>query len=188
MKFIVALVVIAVALGGCGTVGMKVHEDIAQVKADISGDVNSFLLSLSKVAIPDLQAASASAKAHNDPEAAMCWDGLVPIAQSLGAGGSLPTIPKILGGATLFQEVRNLIKGGGAISGGATPQLLKQVNMSCGALYMSARGDIIKVMAMVGLAAAGGPGAASAAGVLPAVLGPALEGLLKAAPQFPLGR
>jgi hypothetical protein len=90
-------------------------------------------------------------------------------------------VPKIAGGASLFQAVRDLLQGGLGVSG-ATPVIVKQINMACGPLYVSARADIAKVLIMVGAAAAGGPGVGGAVGNIPAALAPAIDGLLRAAP------
>lgn len=174
MKKLLALILLPVMLFGCSA---AVQQQIVDDQTKINTDLNNALLAISKVAVPDLQAAAADATAHNDPEAAMCWNGLIPIAQSLGSGGANPTIPQIKGGASLFQAVRDLIRGGAGASAG-TPIILKQINMACGPLYVSARGDVIKILVMVGAISAGGPGAAGAAGAIPAAIQPLVNQLI----------
>lgn len=171
---------LVLALAGCAT-GPQLTGNVAADTAATQQSLTQALQNLSKFSVTDLQAASADAKAHNDPEAAMCWDGLVPIVQSIGTGGALPAVPKIAGGASLFQAVRDILQGGLAATTG-TPVVVKQINMACGPLYVSARADIAKVLIMVGAAAAGGPGVGGAVGSIPAALAPAVNGLLQAAP------
>ena len=173
-SWIALVMIVPFLMFGCAA---AVQEQ-AKVQADVQADVTHALTALQNVGVPDLQAAAADATAHNDPEAAMCWNGLVPIVQSMGTNGALPTVPKIIGGATLFQAVRDVIKGGAGASAG-TPIIVRQINMACGPLYVSARADVRQVLAMVGLAAAGGPGAAGAAGSIPAVLQPVVNQILQ---------
>lgn len=173
-------VLVSLALAGCASGPALTGNASADLAAN-QASLTAALQNLSKFTVADLQAASADAKAHNDAEAAMCWDGLVPIVQSIGTGGALPAVPKIAGGASLFQAVRDLLQGGLGASAG-TPVIVKQINMACGPLYVSARADIAKVLIMVGAAAAGGPGVGGAVGNIPAALAPAVNGLLQAAP------
>lgn len=175
------LVAIMLVMTGCASLTGNVQTDIAAQNAKVQQDVTTALQNISKFAVVDLQAAAADATAHNDPEAAMCWNGLIPIAQSLGSNGGVPTVPKIKGGASLFQAIRDVLQGGpGAVAG--TPVIVKQINMACGPLYVSARADILKVLAMVGITAAGGPGVAGAVGNIPAILGPSINAII-AIPQ-----
>ena len=180
------LVLIAIAaalsLSGCALTG-DVKYDAAAQQAAIQTQLEQqhqqvldFLTALGKFTIADLQAASADAKAHNDPEFAMCWDGLIPIVAGLQVqGGGVPpglTLPK--GAASFVQAIRDILQGGGAVG---TPLILKQVNMACGAAYVSARHDIIKVVVAVTAAASGAPGAGSLLGGIPSAIGPLLQGL-----------
>ncbi len=180
------LVLIAIAaalsLSGCALTG-DVKYDAAAQQAAIQAQLEQqhqqvldFLTALGKFTIADLQAASADAKAHNDPEFAMCWDGLIPIVAGLQVqGGGVPpglTLPK--GAASFVQAIRDILQGGGAVG---TPLILKQVNMACGAAYVSARHDIIKVVVAVTAAASGAPGAGSLLGGIPSAIGPLLQGL-----------
>lgn len=171
------LVAILLVVTGCGTLTGNVQTDIAAQNAKIQQDVTTALQNISAFSVKDLQAAAADATAHNDPEAAMCWNGLIPIAQSLGTGGALPSVPKIQGGASLFQAIRDVLQGGVGANAGV-PIIVKQINMACGPLYVSARADILKVLAMVGLTAAGGPGVAGAVGNIPAILAPSINAII----------
>lgn len=168
---------------GCasGQPSLQLTGNFAADKAANEAALTAALTNLSKFTLADLAAAAADATAHNDPEAAMCWNGLGPVVQAIGTGGALPSVPKIAGGASLFQAVRDLLQGGlGATAG--TPLIIKQINMACGPLYVSARADIAKVLIMVGAAAAGGPGVGGAVGNIPAALVPVVNELIQAAP------
>jgi len=154
----------------------KFNTQVDTTAKKIEGDVSHFLDSMNKFTIADLTAAKADADAHGDLEASMCWAGLIPIVQSIGTGGAQPVVPKIIGGATLFQAVRNLIQG--SHNADATP-ILRQVNIACGALYVSARGDIIKVAGMIASTGVGGPGAAGVAGAIPVSLEAAVGALVR---------
>ena len=191
------LVLIAIAaalsLSGCALTGdvkydaaaqqAAIQAQLEQQQAAIQAQLEKqhqqvldFLTALGKFTIADLQAASADAKAHNDPEFAMCWDGLIPIVAGLQVqGGGVPpglTLPK--GAASFVQAIRDILQGGGAVG---APLILKQVNMACGAAYVSARHDIIKVVVAVTAAASGAPGAGSLLGGIPSAIGPLLQGL-----------
>ena len=173
------LVAILLVMTGCGGITLSGNPvaDFATQQTQIQQDVTKALTSLSAFTTKDLTAAAADATAHNDPEAAMCWNGLIPIVQSIGTGGALPAVPKIAGGASLFQAVRDVLQGGIGANAG-TPVIIKQINMACGPLYVSARADILKVLAMVGAAAAGGPGVAGAVGNIPSALVPVINSII----------
>ena len=56
--------------------------EVQQLQTRVQSDLSDALNAVAKIAIPDLQAASADAKAHNDIEAAQCWDdGLVRLSR-----------------------------------------------------------------------------------------------------------
>ncbi len=164
-------------LVGCATVAPtgNVAQDLVALQAEQQKQVAEFLTKLSAFTIADLQAASADAKAHNDPEFAMCWDGLQPIVTAIQAQGGNPlgfTPPK--GAASLIQAVRDIMQGAGTASG-ATPLIVKQVNMACGPAYVAARADVLKVLIAVGLTASGAPGVGGLLGAVPAAVQPLLQ-------------
>lgn len=168
---------VALSTLGCAPLTGNLQNDIVAQQTKVQTDVTNALQALSKFTTADLQAAAADATKHNDPEAAMCWNGLIPIVQAIGTGGAQPSVPKIVGGASLFQAIRDVLQGGIGANAG-TPVIIKQINMACGPLYVSAKADILKVLAMVGIAAAGGPGVAGAVGSVPTALVPVINSIL----------
>jgi hypothetical protein len=106
------------------------------------------IVKLTTVAISDLQNAAADAVAHNDPVAAQCWTGLIPVAQQIQAllappaAAPAPTPVTSCGTRCFFSniqaardvktEVNSLAQ---LRSSGKLAQIRQAVNLACGALY-----------------------------------------------------
>ena len=152
----------------------------------IQDSLGMALSKLAKFTENDLTIASKDAAAHGDIEASACWDGLLPIIQALHTAAGTPgamtgLLPKIAGAASLFQAIRDFQQGGGAARSG-TPLILKQINLACGPLYVSAKNDTIKLLIAVGALASGAPGA----GGFLSNAGSGLGSLLPGLPGLPL--
>jgi hypothetical protein len=87
--------------------------EVQQLQTRVQLDLSDALNAVAKIAIPDLQAASADAKAHNDIEAAQCWDGLVPIVEALEAQGA--QAPRDRARRSTLQPIRSSIREGEAL-------------------------------------------------------------------------
>lgn len=102
------------------------------------------LLDLSKVTVEDLQGALALATTADDKPAMQCYAGLIPIVQALPS--QVPDLNLLTGKPiTDFEKARLLAKKVQGINGG-NDQLVQGVNLACGALYMDAKGDILRLM------------------------------------------
>lgn len=135
--------VLAGALGAC-------QATLPNGQTATTDPVSATILKLGAVAISDLQAAAADAKAHNDPIAAQCWTGLVPIAQqlqALAAAQASTTAPqKPLGVFSAFQDARDAKAGVNqlvlALGSAQLAQLRQAVDLACGPLVVDAQAGI----------------------------------------------
>ena len=148
-------IALCLGLGACGTTttttvvpdqpatattpDVPAHTVTVTTKTD---PLTALINKLQNIGIPDLQAASLDAAAHNDPVAKQCYDGLVPIVQGLNSG--VPILPPTpIGLATAFQDARDIK---GAIGGGGLSSQLKalriKINLACGALQMDVAGGV----------------------------------------------
>jgi len=170
----IAVVLLAFLVSGCA--------ESVKLTGNPAVDVPAVESALNKKAVPDLQAAAADATAHGNTAAAMCWSGLVPIAQSFSTAAPAPgaPVPPAPGPALIFQKLVDTVQvaqGGGSM---AAP-ILEKINLACGAFYVQLRIGVAKMAVdIMGLVsgtspalgilkgAAGGVGAAvNAAGGLP---------------------
>jgi hypothetical protein len=135
--------VLAGVLGAC-------QAALPSGQAATTDPVSATILKLGAVALPDLQAAAADAKAHNDLIAAQCWSGLVPIAQQLqaqaAAQASTAAPQKPLGVVSAFQDARDAKAGVNqlmlALGSVQLAQLRQAVDLACGPLVVDAQAGI----------------------------------------------
>jgi hypothetical protein len=120
MKWLCAMLVSAVVLVGCDPAAP---------------------FDLSKVTVPDLQAALARATAADDKPAIQCYAGLIPIIQSLP--GQIPD-PNFAGVVDAFEAARILSKKAQGFSGANNP-LIQNVNLACAALFNDTQGDLLRL-------------------------------------------
>lgn len=141
--------ILAGALGAC-------QASLPNGQAVTTDPVSATLLKLSSATIPDLQAA-ADAKAHNDPIAAQCWTGLVPLAQQLqaqaAARASLTAPATPAGLFTAFQDARDAKAGADqivlALGAAQLAQLRQAVNLACGPLVVDVQAGIADPFGLV---------------------------------------
>jgi hypothetical protein len=97
------------------------------------------LASLKAFTDADLKAALADAQAHNDQAAVNCWTTLDQIVTSTTPGAA----PNIVGAASAFQAVRDLVS-----SASGASSLAKAINIGCAALLVDANVTLAKIGAM----------------------------------------
>lgn len=124
---------------------------------------DSTVVKLKDVVIKDLTEAAASAVAHNDPVAAQCWNGLIPIAQQIQdffkplKSSVLDAVGKPAGVFSAYQNLRNAKA---AISSdanvllalaqaGKLKQIHQAINMSCAALKLDAAGGLADPLGII---------------------------------------
>ncbi len=147
--FTLVFVLLAFVLASCASV--------APITAK-SDPVPGAITKLSKLAnaTTDLQAAAADATAHNDPVAAQCWNGLIPVVAEIKAilnppaAAPTPLTPAI-GVFSSFQqlrdvktavnaEVRNLLA---LNASGQLAKIRQEINLACGALFVDVNASIV---------------------------------------------
>ena len=122
---------------------------------------------LNRVAIPDLQAASADAKAQNPPDlvAAQCYDGLQPIAKQVQAlvdqltppsttTTTTGALPPAGGVALTFQKIRDAKAAAAKLAGllaaqqGVIAGLRVQFEMACGGLQLDVQAGVLDPLSL----------------------------------------
>lgn len=161
---------------------------------------------LRQFSINDIQNAILLAQAQNPPDqtSLMCWQGLLPIVQSLSSisqqnGGTAtpatgttaattgtttgtttpaPTVgnPLAPGAATLIQDARDAKALAASLSSSSGP--LAAINQACAPLVIDINTTLVLLGVQGGIAVAGGPAAGSAAGALGIGGITALQGIL----------
>lgn len=142
MKTIITAALAALVLSACG--GLPINLG-GQDQSE------SAILGLSAVAIPDLQAASADAVAHNDVVANHCWTGLIPIAQSIQAlrapATQAPAVAQNEGAFSALQRIRNAKTEINSLTqlrrSGQLAQFRQAINLACGALWIDMKVGIV---------------------------------------------
>lgn len=159
MKRLFAICILCLFAVGCANIAPLISPAAAQ---SLPRGIEGVITKLANAAVPDLQAASADAKAHNDPVADQCWSGLVPIVQQIQ---SLLT-PKSTTAATpcpepgafcRLQQVRDAKGTVDALvslrNSGQIAQIRQAVNLACGALWVDINASVVDPLGLVSGAA-----------------------------------
>lgn len=154
MRYLIAL--LALMLAGCYSA--------PAYKSDPTPGVMTKLAKMPKKdATSDLQAAAADALAHNDPVAAQCWNGLIPVVAEIQAilnppaPPPAPAVPAAKGVFSGFQQIRDAkaavdleLKNLLALNAsGKLAKIRQEINLACGALWVDVNASIVDPLGLV---------------------------------------
>ena len=173
MKLLLPAALLCLGLAGCGMLnplaGFSANREAAEEAArkqavEQTGDPNAQanpLDVLKQFTLADLRAAL-DATPPEDVLALACWQGLIPIVEQLGAGGTVGASGAFSG----FQKVRNLRRGQGQLG-----MLHDRVRLACSPLIDEVGDTVFKIAAKVGLGGALVTGTGGAGALLPVLPG-----------------
>ena len=128
------LIPLFVLLAGCQTAG-------APPATDVPAPASDPLTNIANFTVTDLQNADADAVAHSDAIAHACYPALIQFVQSVQGAGAGTTVSGAFGAFQRARDVRN------GVASGIPDYLI----LGCGPLYAQVHGDLLKVLAGIGV-------------------------------------